>query len=356
MDRIREAIISDAPAEEFASIPVPESYRAVTVHKDEADMFAGLPTNEKDPRRSLHLDDVPTPELAPGEALIAVMASSINYNTVWTSIFEPVSTFGFLRAVRPDPRLRQAARPAVPRDRLRRCGRGAAHRPGREGVEAGRQGRRPLPVGGAGVPDGAQRHDDGPRAADLGLRDQLRRPGRARGRQVQPAAAQARAPDVGGGRLPRPGQLHRLPPAGLPQRRRHEAGRRRPDLGRLAAAWAPTPPSTRSTAAPSRSASCPRPEKADLARAMGAELVIDRSAEGYRFWKDAHHPGPEGVAAARQADPRAHRRRRPRHRLRAPRPRDLRRLASTSPARAAPSSPARPPAGSCTSTTTATCG
>ena len=24
------------------------------------------------------------------------MASAINYNTVWTSIFEPVSTFGFL--------------------------------------------------------------------------------------------------------------------------------------------------------------------------------------------------------------------------------------------------------------------
>src|SRR3712207_7462723 len=24
------------------------------------------------------------------------MASSVNYNTVWTSIFEPVSTFGFL--------------------------------------------------------------------------------------------------------------------------------------------------------------------------------------------------------------------------------------------------------------------
>ena len=38
----------------------------------------------------------PTPELGPGEAIVAVMASSVNYNTVWTSIFEPVSTFGFL--------------------------------------------------------------------------------------------------------------------------------------------------------------------------------------------------------------------------------------------------------------------
>jgi crotonyl-CoA reductase len=60
-------------------------------------MFDGLESKEKDPRKSLHLDDVPTPELGPGEALVAVMASAINYNTVWTSIFEPVSTFSFLQ-------------------------------------------------------------------------------------------------------------------------------------------------------------------------------------------------------------------------------------------------------------------
>ena len=59
-------------------------------------IVAGLPTKEKDPRKSLHVDDVATPELGPGEALIAVMASAINYNTVWTSIFEPLPTFGFL--------------------------------------------------------------------------------------------------------------------------------------------------------------------------------------------------------------------------------------------------------------------
>src|SRR5690242_21932887 len=59
-------------------------------------MFEGIPSKEKDPRKSLHIDEVPVPELGPGEALVAVMASAINYNTVWTSIFEPVSTFGFL--------------------------------------------------------------------------------------------------------------------------------------------------------------------------------------------------------------------------------------------------------------------
>src|SRR5205807_2073379 len=41
-------------------------------------------------------DEVPIPELAPDEAIVAVMASAINFNTVWTSIFEPLPTFLFL--------------------------------------------------------------------------------------------------------------------------------------------------------------------------------------------------------------------------------------------------------------------
>jgi len=97
MDQVRAAILAgDTTSEAYAALPIPAAYRAVTVHEDEAGMFDGVPTSEKDPRRSLHLDDVPVPELGPGEALVAVMASAINYNTVWTSIFEPVSTFGFL--------------------------------------------------------------------------------------------------------------------------------------------------------------------------------------------------------------------------------------------------------------------
>jgi crotonyl-CoA reductase len=59
-------------------------------------MFDAMASKDKDPRRSLHVDEVPLPELAPDEVFLAVMASSINFNTVWTSIFEPVSTFGFL--------------------------------------------------------------------------------------------------------------------------------------------------------------------------------------------------------------------------------------------------------------------
>ncbi|WP_179464046.1 crotonyl-CoA carboxylase/reductase [Janibacter alkaliphilus] len=97
MDTIRDAIMSgDRSEQTYAGIALPESYRAATVHKDEVDMFEGVASRDKDPRQSLHIDDVPIPELAPDEALVAVMASAINYNTVWTSIFEPVSTFGFL--------------------------------------------------------------------------------------------------------------------------------------------------------------------------------------------------------------------------------------------------------------------
>src|SRR6187551_3914786 len=97
MKAILDAILADdTPPEAFADLPVPEHYRAVTVHEDEQEMFAGLATRDKDPRKSLHVEDVATPELGPGEALVAVMASAINYNTVWSSIFEPVSTFTFL--------------------------------------------------------------------------------------------------------------------------------------------------------------------------------------------------------------------------------------------------------------------
>ncbi|MFL6133709.1 MAG: crotonyl-CoA carboxylase/reductase [Nocardioidaceae bacterium] len=97
MKQILEAILAgDTASAEFAALPLPDSYRAVTVHRDETDMFDELATQDKDPRASLHVEQVRLPELGPGEAYVAVMASAINYNTVWTSIFEPVSTFGFL--------------------------------------------------------------------------------------------------------------------------------------------------------------------------------------------------------------------------------------------------------------------
>jgi crotonyl-CoA reductase len=95
MNEIRDAVLADS-LDALAGLEVPGSYRGVVVRRDEQDVFGGLPTKEKDPRSSLHVEEVPTPELGPGEAIVAAMASSVDYNTVWTSTFEPVSTFGFL--------------------------------------------------------------------------------------------------------------------------------------------------------------------------------------------------------------------------------------------------------------------
>ncbi|CAN5219345.1 crotonyl-CoA carboxylase/reductase [soil metagenome] len=96
MRAILEAIQSGAPGDHLADLPIPESYRGAFVKRDEQTMWEGVASEDKDPRQSLHVGEVDTPELAPDEVYVAVMASAINFNTVWTSIFEPLPTFGFL--------------------------------------------------------------------------------------------------------------------------------------------------------------------------------------------------------------------------------------------------------------------
>ena len=96
MRQILDAINNGATSGQLASIKLPNTYKAAVLEKNDAEMFAGVASRDKDPRKSLKLREVPVPDLAPDEAVIAVMASSINFNTVWSSIFEPVSTFGSL--------------------------------------------------------------------------------------------------------------------------------------------------------------------------------------------------------------------------------------------------------------------
>jgi crotonyl-CoA reductase len=96
MDQILQAILNGASSEELAALALPDTYRAVHILKSEQDMWKDTPSNEKDPRKSIYIGQVPVPELAPDEVVIAVMASSINFNTVWSALFEPVSTFGAL--------------------------------------------------------------------------------------------------------------------------------------------------------------------------------------------------------------------------------------------------------------------
>lgn len=292
MDRIREAIISDAPAEEFASIPVPEAYRGVTVHKDEADMFAGLPSSEKDPRRSLHLDDVPTPELAPGEALIAVMASSINYNTVWTSIFEPVSTFGFLEKY--GRTHDYAKRHDLPYHVIGSDASGVVLRTG-PGVTAWKPGDKVVAHCLSVELESPMGHNDtmmDPEQRIWGFETNfggLAEFAVVKSNQLLPKPAHLTWEEAAS-----PGLVNSTAYRQLVSR--NGAGMKQGDvvlvwgasggLGSYATQYA-----VNGGAIPVCVVSSP--EKADLARAMGAELVIDRSAEGYRFWKDATTQDPK---------------------------------------------------------------
>jgi len=62
VNEIRDAILADQ-LDAVAGLKVPESYLAVPVRQDEQDMFEGLEAKEKDPRKSLHVEEVATPEL-----------------------------------------------------------------------------------------------------------------------------------------------------------------------------------------------------------------------------------------------------------------------------------------------------
>ncbi|MHA7961209.1 crotonyl-CoA carboxylase/reductase [Streptomyces sp. L500] len=95
MDSLTEAVLAGAPAQVLEREPVPEQYTAAHLRAEDTAMFEGV--DDKDVRRSIHVGRVPMPEPAADEVLVAVMASAINYNTVWSATFEPVPTFGFLR-------------------------------------------------------------------------------------------------------------------------------------------------------------------------------------------------------------------------------------------------------------------
>jgi crotonyl-CoA reductase len=94
MSELAEAVLADASAAELLACPVPARIRAAHLRREDVDIFAG--DEDRDVRRALHVGEVPTPELAPDEVLIAVLASGINFNTVWSATFLPVPTFSFL--------------------------------------------------------------------------------------------------------------------------------------------------------------------------------------------------------------------------------------------------------------------
>ena len=62
MSEILTAALAGAPGDELAGLPMPDTYRAALVKRSETGMFDGLESSDKDPRRSLHVEDVPLHE------------------------------------------------------------------------------------------------------------------------------------------------------------------------------------------------------------------------------------------------------------------------------------------------------
>ena len=293
MTAIRDAILSgDRSAETYAGLAVPESYRAVTVHKDEVGMFEGRASRDKDPRESLHLDEVPLPELAPGEALVAVMASSINYNTVWTSIFEPVPTFGFLERY---GRTSDAGkRHDLPYHVVGSDLSGIVLRTG-PGVHIWAPGTEVV----AHCLSVELEHHDGhndtmldPEQRIWGFETNfggLAQLAIVKANQLMPKAEhltweEAASPGLVNSTAYR--QLISRNGAGMKLGDRVLIWGASGGLGsyatQMALAGGATPICVVSS-----------PEKAEICRKMGADLVIDRNAEGYRFWKDEQTQDPK---------------------------------------------------------------
>ncbi|MGM1059001.1 crotonyl-CoA carboxylase/reductase [Saccharothrix sp. Mg75] len=95
MDPLTRAVLDDAGPDDLAAAPVPADYLAAHLRESDAGIFVDAP--DRDVRRTVRVGRVPMPELAPDEVLVAVMAASINYNTVWQSTFSPVSPFDMMR-------------------------------------------------------------------------------------------------------------------------------------------------------------------------------------------------------------------------------------------------------------------
>ncbi len=293
MKEILEAILAgDTPAADYAAMAVPESYRGVVVRKDEQEMFQGLSTREKDPRKALHIDEVATPELGPGEAIVAVMASAVNYNTVWTSIFEPVSTFKFLEKYGRLSSLTK--RHDLPYHVVGSDLAGVVLRVG-PGVNAWKPGDEVVAHCLSVELESPDGHDDtmlDPEQRIWGFETNfggLAELALVKSNQLMPKPAhltweEAACPGLVNSTAYR--QLVSKNGADMKQGDVVLIWGASGGLGSYAVQFA-----LNGGAIPVCVVSSP--EKAELCRAMGAEHVIDRSAEGYAFWKDEHNQDPK---------------------------------------------------------------
>jgi crotonyl-CoA reductase len=290
---ILEAILaSDTERPDVAGLAIPESYRGVVVRKDEQTMFEGVASKDKDPRQSLHLDEVATPELGPGEAIVAVMASAVNYNTVWTSIFEPVSTFGFLERYGRVSELTK--RHDLPYHVVGSDLAGVVLKVG-PGVSKWKPGDRVVAHCLSVELEDAMGHDDtmmDPQQRIWGFETNF-------GGLAELALVKANQ------LMPKPDHLS-WEEAACPGLVNSTAYRQlvshngaNMKQGDVVLIWGASGGlgsyATQMALAGGAIPVCvvSSPDKAEICRAMGAEHVIDRAAEGYKFWKNEHEQDPK---------------------------------------------------------------
>jgi crotonyl-CoA reductase len=284
MQAILDAIMA-GDLDRVGELEVPREYRAVVVRADEVDMFDGQESRDRDPRKSLHVQRVPTPELGPGEALIAVMASAINYNTVWTGIFEPMPTFGFLRRYgRTSP---LAARHDLPYHVVGSDAAGVVLRVG-PGTTRWKAGDEVVAHCLSVELEDAAGHDDtmlDPQQRIWGFETNfggLAELALVKTNQLMPKPAHLTWEEAAS-----PGLVNSTAYRQLVSH--HGAQLKQGDVVLIWGASGglgsyATQLALGGGAVPVCVVSSP--EKAELCRRMGAELVIDRAAEGFRFWKD----------------------------------------------------------------------
>jgi crotonyl-CoA reductase len=291
VEDIRNAILTDDLAA-IADLPVPDKYEAVVVRAEDQTMFDGVDSRDKDPRKSLHVQDVATPEIGPGEALIAVMASAINYNTVWTSIFEPVSTFDFLKRYAKSSPL--AAKHDQPYHIVGSDLSGVVLRVG-AGVTKWKPGDEVVAHCLSVELEDPQGHDDtmmDPQQRIWGFETNyggLAHLALVKSNQLMPKAAHLTWEEAAS-----PGLVNSTAYRQLVSH--HGANMKQGDivliwgasggLGGYATQYA-----LNGGALPVCVVSSP--DKAEICRSMGAEMIIDRNAEGYQFWKDGQQQPSE---------------------------------------------------------------
>ena len=291
MQEILDAILAGASGRELEGLPLPETFRGACVRRDEVDLFSGIPSREKDPRKSLHIDEVALPEMAPDECIVAVMASAINFNTVWTAIFEPLPTFKFLERYGKVSDL--AKRHDLPYHVVGSDAAGVVLRVG-PGVTRWKPGDEVVAHCLSVELEDAAGHDDtmlDPQQRIWGFETNfggLAELALVKANQLMPKPRhlsweEAACPGLVNSTAYR--QLVSHHGAQLKQGDTVLIWGASGGLGSYATQLA-----LNGGAQPVCVVSSP--EKAAICRKLGAELIIDRSAEGYRFWRDEHTQDP----------------------------------------------------------------